>query len=128
MTILMSLQKLFARDVPAPVAEPFRLTGRQGRMQVSSNVVELTQFNEIEGSVQSPKSESVNHENTSPMVRPNGRGGRVRTRLLPKGEQFGSSNPPEGFDTMRSGRVRRPVGLLSLRAPEPATGLLWKGG
>jgi hypothetical protein len=111
-TIFMSLQKLFARDVPAPDAEPFRLTGRQGRMQVSSNVVEITQFNEIEGNVQSPKSESAKHENTSPMVRPNGRSGRVRTRLLPEGEQCGSNNRSEGFDTMRSGRVRRPVGWL----------------
>ena len=121
MTIFMSRQKLFARDVPAPDAEPFRLAGRQGRMQDSSNVVGITQFNEIEGNVQSPKSERAKHENISPMVSTNGRSGRVRTRLLPEGGQCGSNNPSAGFDTMRAGRVRRPVGWLVI-IEGPGTG------
>ena len=96
MTIFANIHRLFSRELPIeqtgnPARHPSRDT-----MPQADNVLDF----------------GVKADGDQTAMRPKGRSGRIRTRLLPEGEEDTSYTPPVGTDNVRGGRVRRPVGWL----------------
>ena len=105
MTILMNFQRLFARDAMSKSVDPETKPGTTDTTQTLDNVVGISAA-KVGGPV------GTSNIKVDPSVRPGGGSGRVRTRLLPAGEEDQPYSPPEGSDHNRVGQVRRPVGWL----------------
>jgi len=118
MTILLNLQKLFTRD--DVLAEDRQVRGIDA--ENTSNVVEFGELHGVAAQALAPRTDQSSHEEAMrPTALPAGRSGRVRTRLLPEGDQKNGYSPAEGSDIRRSGRVRRPVAWLVI-IEGPGTG------
>ncbi|SMX23997.1 FHA domain-containing protein [Boseongicola aestuarii] len=114
MAILINLQRLFARDTTGPLPEPETMPDANETTQTIDNVVGIDAA-KIGGPV------GTTNTNGDPSGRPSGRSGRVRTRLLPEGEEDKPYSPGEGSDHNGGGQVRRPVGWLVI-IDGPGTG------
>ncbi|MBT8458176.1 MAG: FHA domain-containing protein [Boseongicola sp.] len=96
MTILANIHRLFSRDTSIEKSESDERRNSRETMPTTDNVVDF----------------GVQIEGEQSFERPTGRSGRIRTRMLPEGEEDNSYSPPVGTDQLRGGRVRRPVGWL----------------
>ena len=105
MAILINLQRLFARDTTDPSLESEPMPAATDTTQKIDNVVDIAAA-KIGGPA------GTSSTGGDPSGRPNGRSGRVRTRLLLEGEDKRPFSPAEGSDQNRAGHVRRPVGWL----------------
>ena len=115
MTFLDNLYKLFPRETVTHTMGRTATAGRDVTRATRDNVVAL-------GSHAENLAPSSSHDLGMETVhRPSGRSGRVRTRLLPEGEEDKTYVPPEGSDRPRGGRIRRPVGWLVV-VEGPGTG------
>jgi hypothetical protein len=106
MTFLDNLYRLFPREAVTRSMDRTTNAGGNVTRKTSDSVVELGPHAEILG----PSSLQDVARDTA--QRPAGRSGRVRTRLLPEGDEDKIYVPPEGSDRPRGGRIRRPVGWL----------------
>ena len=105
MTILMNFHRLFARDSMSKKIDAETKPSSTDTTQTLDNVVDIAS-----AKVGGPVGTSIMDGDTP--VRPGGRSGRVRTRLLPAGEEDQPYSPGEGSSHNRGGKVRRPVGWL----------------
>lgn len=105
MTILTNIHRLFSRETTLERSETASRRGTPDRSPFKGKVLDFDPRDEIDQSV----------------MRPTGRSGRIRTRLLTEGAEDTSYSPPVGTDKMRGGRVRRPVGWLVV-VEGPGTG------
>lgn len=96
MTILANIHRLFSRETTIERTEINDQRRPGDTAPATDNVVDF----------------GVANDSNQSAVRPTGRSGRIRTRLLPEGEEDTSYTPPVGTDKGRAGRVRRPVGWL----------------